>query len=95
MLPGNPPDAASVLPSVAHHCVQFGHPPALLTGDRGTYSPDNEAAARAYEKWLRDVRSPSATYRPETLLDSDGRLQKDIFQRLQSERDDKRIILSE
>ena len=47
VLPGNPPDAASVLPSVAHHCVQFGHPPAVLTGDRGTYSPDNEAAALA------------------------------------------------
>ena len=54
-----------------------------------------EGAAHAYEKWLRDVRSPSASYRPETLLDSDGRLQKDIFQRLQIERDDKRIILSE
>ncbi len=55
----------------------------------------SEATARAYEKWLREVRSPDATYRPETLLDSDGRLQKDIFQRLQNERDDKRIILSE
>ncbi len=55
----------------------------------------SEATARAYEKWLREVRSPGATYRPETLLDSDGRLQKDIFQRLQNERDDKRIILSE
>ncbi len=55
----------------------------------------SEATARGYEKWLREVRSPGATYQPETLLDSDGRLQKDIFQRLQNERDDKRIILSE
>jgi hypothetical protein len=54
-----------------------------------------EAAAYAYERWLRDVRSSRASYRPETLLDSDGRLQKDIFQRLQITRDDKRIILSE
>jgi len=55
----------------------------------------SEASARAYEKWLREVRSPNATYRPETLLDSDGRLQRDILQRLRIERDDKPIILAE
>jgi hypothetical protein len=55
----------------------------------------SEAAALAYEKWSRDVRPPGTSYRPETLLDSDGRLQKDVFQRLQTERDNKRIILSE
>ena len=35
VLVGAPPDAAEVEPSVAHHQWQFGHPPTLLTGDRG------------------------------------------------------------
>jgi len=55
----------------------------------------SEAAARAYEKWLREVRDENAVYRPETGLDSDGRFQQDVFQRLRSERDNKRIILAE
>jgi hypothetical protein len=55
----------------------------------------SEAAARAYEKWLREVRDPNAVYRPETILDSDGRFQQDIFQRLRTDRDDKPIILAE
>jgi hypothetical protein len=54
-----------------------------------------EAAARAHGKWLREVRDPNAVYRPETVLDSDGHLQQDIFQRLRTERDDKPILLSE
>ncbi len=55
----------------------------------------SDAAARAYEKWLQEVRNPNAVYRPETLLDSNGRWQQDIFQRLRKERDDKRILLAE
>src|SRR5438552_2864745 len=55
----------------------------------------SEAAGRAYEKWLHEVRNPNAVYRPETLLDSNGRWQQDIFQRLRTERDDKRILLAE
>ena len=35
LLVGAPPDAAEVEPSVAQHRDQFGHPPDLLTGDRG------------------------------------------------------------
>jgi hypothetical protein len=54
-----------------------------------------DAASRAYEKWLREVRDPNAVYRPETILDSDGRFQQDIFQRLRTDRDDKPIILAE
>ncbi len=35
VLDGAPPDAGEVEPSLDQHRVQFGHPPDLLTGDRG------------------------------------------------------------
>src|SRR6476646_7339604 len=54
-----------------------------------------EISTRAYEKWLRDVRERNVTYRPETVLDADGRFRQDTFQRLRSERDNKPIILAE
>jgi hypothetical protein len=64
-----------------------------------TYTSDErslrEAAAGALEKWLHEVHSPNATFSPETALDSNGRLQQDVFQRLRSERDNKRILLAE
>jgi len=64
-----------------------------------TYTLDDrslrEAAGGALEKWLREVRSPSATFEPQTALDFDGRFQHDLFQRLRSERDNKRILLAE
>ena len=47
ILPGNPPDSEQVQPSLAHHHRVFKRPPKLLAGDRGTWSADNEAAARA------------------------------------------------
>ena len=47
VLAGNPPDARSVPASLAHHRARFGRPPDLLTGDRSTYSPANEALAAA------------------------------------------------
>ena len=52
-------------------------------------------AARAYEKWLHEVRDPNAIYKPETAIDPDGRFHEDIFQRLRRERDNKSIILAE
>jgi len=55
----------------------------------------SEVTAHAYEKWLREIRDPNATYQPETVLDADGHFRQDIFQRLRSERDDKPIILAE
>jgi len=55
----------------------------------------SEVTAYAYEKWLREIRDPNATYQPETVLDADGHFRQDIFQRLRSERDDKPIILAE
>jgi hypothetical protein len=64
-----------------------------------TYTSDDnslrQAAGGALEKWLRDVRRPDATFQPQTVLDSDGHFQQDVFQRLRSERDNKRILLVE
>jgi len=54
-----------------------------------------EAAMRAYEKWLREVRNANAVYRPETAINSDGHFRQDVFQRLRSERDEKPIFLAE
>ena len=55
----------------------------------------NEAALHAYEKWAQEIRNPSAVYRPETVLERDGRFKESIFDRLRRERDDKPIILAE
>jgi IS5 family transposase len=33
-------------PALAHHQRVFGHPPRLVTGDRGTHAPENERVAR-------------------------------------------------
>lgn len=40
-------DRQAALPAVRHHRVVFGHPPRLLTGDRGTHEAKLEAQARA------------------------------------------------
>jgi transposase, IS5 family len=45
VLDGNPDEKAQVPLSLAHHRQQFGHPPTLLTGDRGVYSAANERYA--------------------------------------------------
>jgi IS5 family transposase len=47
VLEGNPDEKAQLPPSVDHHLQQFGHPPELLTGDRGVHSAGNERYARA------------------------------------------------
>ena len=46
VLDGNPDEKAQLPPSLDHHCQQFGHPPNLLTGDRGLHSAANERYAR-------------------------------------------------
>jgi IS5 family transposase len=47
VLAGNPDEAAQLLPSLDHHAQQFGHPPDLVTADRGVHSSANERAAQA------------------------------------------------
>jgi transposase, IS5 family len=47
ILPGNPPDAQQLLPSLKTHRRLFGKAPREVSGDRGIYSPQNERAARA------------------------------------------------
>jgi IS5 family transposase len=46
ILDGNPPVDQQIRLSLDHHVAVFEHPPNLLTGDRGTYSADNERYAR-------------------------------------------------
>jgi IS5 family transposase len=46
ILEGNPPDKDQWQPAINHHIATFGKPPYLASGDRGLYSPDNEADAR-------------------------------------------------
>ena len=46
VLDGNPDEKAQLPPSLAHHLHQFGHPPDLLTGDRGRHSGANERYAQ-------------------------------------------------
>ena len=41
------PEHPHVIPSLDLHQARFGHPPDLAAGDRGLYSPENEARARA------------------------------------------------
>jgi transposase, IS5 family len=48
VLDGNPDEKAQLPPSLDHHLAQFGHPPELLTGDRGLYSAANERYARSH-----------------------------------------------
>jgi IS5 family transposase len=45
VLDGNPSDAEQWQPAIDHHLQQFGKPPWQASGDRGLYSPDNEAYA--------------------------------------------------
>ena len=45
VLEGNPAEEQQVPRSLDHHLEVFEHPPELLSGDRGTYSPENERYA--------------------------------------------------
>jgi hypothetical protein len=54
-----------------------------------------EQAGGALAKWIREARKPNARFPAETILEPDGRFQKEIFQRLRNERDDKPVLLVE
>jgi IS5 family transposase len=47
LLPGNPPEADQLPPSLDHHRRVFARAPRVLAGDRGIYSPANERYATA------------------------------------------------
>lgn len=47
VLPGNPPDAQFVIPSIQRHRRRFHQAPYQLSGDRSLFSPANEQQARA------------------------------------------------
>jgi transposase, IS5 family len=47
LLKGNPPEGPQVVPTVQAHKTLLGKAPREVSGDRGTYSRENEKAARA------------------------------------------------
>jgi IS5 family transposase len=47
ILEGNPSDDTQWQPALDYHCHLFGKPPDQASGDRGLYSPKNEAYAQA------------------------------------------------
>jgi IS5 family transposase len=61
VLEGNPNDQTQWLPSLKHHQALFEHPPDQASGDRGLYSPDNEAQAK--QMGVRRVILPKPGYR--------------------------------
>ena len=54
-----------------------------------------EELARAYQKWWREVRDPRGGYRPETILDPTGLFQQDLFDRMLSQRNNRKVTLVE
>lgn len=58
ILEGNPPDHDQWEPTLDHHRQQFGKAPYQASGDRGLYSPDNEAYAT--EMGVKRVILPKA-----------------------------------
>ena len=61
ILPGNPPDAQQLQPSLKTHRRLFGKAPREVSGDRGIYSPQNERDARA--QGVRYVCLPQPGYK--------------------------------
>jgi len=61
VLEGNPKDETQWVPSLQHHQTLFARPPNQTSGDRGLYSPDNEAFAERIG--VKRVILPKAGYR--------------------------------
>ncbi len=59
--------------------------------------PDEEASAgaRAFAIWARSPRPADGPDRSAVLVDADGALERARFERLLSERDDRRVVLTE
>ncbi|HEV2095130.1 MAG TPA: multiheme c-type cytochrome [Chthoniobacterales bacterium] len=55
----------------------------------------NESIAAVYQKWWQQIRTTDSVFPPETTLDSLGRFQLDVFQRLRSERNQTPVLLAE
>ena len=54
-----------------------------------------EAAKRSYEKWWTELRPAKPSFDPKVLLDPEGHMQQEPFDRLRRERDNTPIILAE
>ena len=61
----------------------------------GNDAAQKTVLAAAYQKWWREVRPKGASYRPETLLEPDGLFRQEVFERLLTQRDDRKVFLAE
>ena len=64
ILDGNPADSEQWQPAIDHHIALFEKPPDLASGDRGLYSPDNEAYAE--QQGIRRIILPKPGRKTET-----------------------------
>jgi IS5 family transposase len=64
ILAGNPPDEQQWQPALDHHLAHFQKPPCQASGDRGLYSPDNEAYAQ--RKGVKRIILPKPGYKENT-----------------------------
>ena len=84
--------------------VRFGAWKSLqsLPGFTGfTFDYTGDEAARktaltaAYQQWRRAVRPPAGIFRAETILTPDGSFRQEVFERLLSQRDHRKVFLAE
>lgn len=61
ILRGNPHDTQQLVESLDQHLTNFGHPPKIVTTDRGVYSQSNEKYAQELE--IKQVILPKGGYR--------------------------------
>ena len=61
ILRGNPHDTEQLVESIDQHLAIFGHPPKIITADRGVYSKSNEKYAQ--ENGIEQVVLPKGGYR--------------------------------
>ncbi len=61
VLDGNPPDTEQWRPALDYHLAQFEKPPDQMSGDRGMWSPDNEAYAQ--QQGVKHPVLPKAGYK--------------------------------
>lgn len=54
-----------------------------------------QALALAYQKWFREVKSPRALFAPQTILDSTGMFQQDVFDRMLDQRNRRPVTIAE
>ena len=71
ILKGNPHDTQQLVDSLDQHLKIFGHPPKIVTADRGVYSQSNEKYAQKLE--IKQVILPKGGYRNQERVNHERR----------------------